>query len=172
MCPGLPGDPPGPEMLGALSLVVLALSLAIVMGVTGLSRLRGKPLRGPRLGALCIATLLALSAAWLASCSLLNIRARNVGRWGDLKHELIALTKRAEAFEATHGRITSPSQAESFYEFERRAGSDLNFSFGPQGPDVHLVYRWWAQPARAMIVWGHGRSAGFDLETMECDAYD
>jgi len=172
MCPGLPGDPPGPETLAFLTLCWFVLWLAVVLGCVLHARRQGTAVRG--VGRTMLRTALIGAGLSLAVfvCAGLNIVARNYGRWADLKHALTVFSEDARVYEGEHGPLDSEQAVGAFYEVERRKGRVLTFQFSPHGPEVDIVYRWWAVPPRPMIIWARGRSAGFDLDTMICDAFD
>jgi hypothetical protein len=168
MCPGLPGDPSGPETLAFITSIWLLvwLTVALVSALYG----RWRPHRRP--ATLIRVSLIAagLSSALIA-CFGLNILARNHGRWADLKRELRVLTDDLRDYEAAHGRVTDESFA-VFREAEIAKGRVMTFSFAADGPEVEFKFRLWTVPPRVLISWGGGRNAGFDLDTMVCDYSD
>lgn len=168
MFPGLPGDPPGPETLGWIALHALAVCLVVACVRWSLLLRARKP--GPDWILRFLVSFSLVLGATLIPVGL-AIRARNYGRWGDLKSELIAFTAAVRAYETVHGTIDTKAEVDQFYRAEP-ARQERTFSFTANGPEVEIVYRWWAHPPRVMIIWGRGSSAGFDLDTMICEAYD
>jgi hypothetical protein len=169
--PSLPGDPPVPETLSYLALV--ALGFWTLVACAGLARARFGRVRRSALSSwtVRISIFCALAAVVTIASAALVVRERNFGRWADLKRELIAFRQSVRSYEAVHGVIHTQEQVKSFYaaDPERHART---FSFTQRGPEVHLVYRIWVDPPQIMIIWDGGRSAGFDLDTMECVASD
>lgn len=168
MFPGLPGDPPGPETIGMLTLPALAVCLVVACVRWSSVRRARRPGPDPMLRFLAAFSMILVAALIAAGWA---IRARNYGRWGDLKRELIALTAAVRTYEAVHGTIDTEAEVDQFYRADP-ARHVRTFSFTANGPEVAIVYRWWARPPRVMIIWGRGSSAGFDLATMICDAFD
>ncbi|HEX5660774.1 MAG TPA: hypothetical protein VFX59_26455 [Polyangiales bacterium] len=169
MCPGLPGDPSGPEALEWLALCWLLIWATVFLVCYLRARFRGpssQRLQSIRRTAVFGA---GFSLSVLLCCAL-NVRARNFGRWGELKQHLLVFAEDARRFEAEHGPINSEN-VRAFYELEAQKGRTRTFLFGARGPEVHIVFRH-VGGHRPMIIWGHGGSAGFDLDTMYCDVSD
>lgn len=168
LCPGLPGDPPLEEML-----LYLAQGLLVFCGCLGaVGWIRaGIKRRAPRASQMVrCAILLAGFSVLLMAYPTLMIRERNFGRWADLKRDLSVIEEDAAHYIAMNGPIDDAPKAADFHELERMRGRNLSFTFGPGLPHVDIVYRWWWQ--RVTIIWGRGRSAAFELDTMTCDAFD
>jgi hypothetical protein len=150
MFPGLPGDPPWPETIGAIAAVALLAGSTTAV----LQQFRGQSSRRAWLFLTFAFVVLVGAAATVAS--------RNVGRWGDLKRELSAYAIVVSQYEQEHGVIRSEAAAEEFYKRNPRT-----FSFD-RDREVQLAYFWWHDPARVGITWGRGGAAVFDLNTMLC----
>ena len=96
-------------------------------------------------------------------CLTFTISSRNIGRWGELKQELISYSKDARSYIETYGEIDSDAK---LYKFE-----DMHpvhaFTF-EDGTKVYLVYLWWLEPSKVGIKWDGGGTAAFHLPTMFC----
>lgn len=152
MFPGLPSDPPVAESAGILALLLLAICVVIIIA----KRLRGSTTLPRPLVALVLFALV------VASGAAATVAARNTGRWGELKQELVAFEKIVTAYEAAHGVINSQEAADQFYRLHHRT-----FSFN-RTHEVELIYFWRHDPRRVGIALGRGSAAAFDLSTMIC----
>lgn len=170
MCPGLPGDPSGPETLAFFSAFWLLIWLTLAVAAVLYARWR--PHRRSANRTLLRVSLVGAGVSFaLIACCGLNILARNYGRWADLKRELRVFTEDLREYEAAHGRVTDESFV-AFREAELARGRAMTFSFAADGPEVEFKFRLWTIPPRVLISWGRGRNAGFDLDTMICDYSD
>jgi hypothetical protein len=112
-----------------------------------------------------------LSAFFAAPALVLapDIVGRQFGRWADLRHELALYQHDVERYVREHGPVSTEAKAEALAKIY----PSREFAFGDSGPVVYIVYRWWwGDQAQALIVWGRGRSAAFDLQTMICEHVD
>ena len=136
---------------------------AILLAVAMVARGAGRASLFRRM--LGLAALLGAPALVLAP----DIVGRQFGRWADLHHELVRYQVDVEKYVREHGPVDTEAQAEAL----TKVYPSREFAFRENGPNVYIVYRWWwGSKARALIIWGRGRSAAFDLHTMVCDHTD
>ena len=112
-----------------------------------------------------------LSAFFAAPALVLapDIVGRQCGRWADLRHELVLYQRDVERYVREHGPVSTEAKADAF----ARIYPSREFAFRDGGPVVYIVYRWWwGDQAQALIIWGRGRSAAFELQTMICEHVD
>lgn len=155
MYPQLPGDGLFPDILPSLSVFLLGLGLILLL-------LRRLMRRFIPIHWIVPSLLLCTSMIGLV-LGLPSIVARHEGRWADLKQELRDYEREVHAYEARHGVIKTPIDGQ---KMEQELGW-RSFMFA-DGPEVFLQYLWWQRPGRVGIVWGRGRTAVFDLDTMWC----
>jgi hypothetical protein len=153
MFPSLPDDPPHPETIGILLLLILTIcTVSVIMRIV----LRVK---NPIRPFAKVVTLLLIGLLWIA----VTIGARNFGQWNQLKQELIAYSIDVQDYTAKHGLINSQDKVDAFYS-EHPA---REFTFDNGAKKVYLVYLWWTKPNLVGIAWGSAHAA-FDLDTMIC----
>jgi hypothetical protein len=153
--PELPGDDLFSDLLPSLSVFWLSVGLAILLLRVLVRRLFRIPWIVPVVP-------ISVSLVGLA-LGLPSIAARHEGRWADLKQELRDYAREIRAYEAAHGIVDTKWKA---HEMRRTLGWRA-FMFA-DGPEVFLEYLWWHRPGRVGIVWGRGRTAVFDPDTMWC----
>jgi hypothetical protein len=157
--PGLPADFIPVDFF----VFVFGLPAALLLAVAMVARRAGTGslLRwAPRLSAFFAAPALVLAP---------DIVGRQFGRWADLRHELALYQHDVERYVREHGPVSTEAKAEALAKIY----PSREFAFRDSGPVVYIVYRWWwGDQAQALIIWGRGRSAAFDLQTMICEHVD
>jgi hypothetical protein len=150
-----PGDPPIAEMTLALSAIIAAALLLVLVFRLVLARLRNRPVRFSRLG-LFLAMALPLFAA-------LPIARRHFTPMSALKRKLLELEEEHRTLRSQNPDLT---EEELLDALAARSPNGWTVSLSPEYPPMAITLTGFLPGPQFKVHFGHGGDAIFDPQTM------